>query len=87
MWSNVRKFGSAGVSFVVSTAKLGFAIYFVHGEIGYVSLAYGPSMMPTINPLNDFIVVDVFSSKWLGRQYQKGDVIVSKCPNEDHKSE
>ena len=69
MWTKFGKFGSSAIKFGVSTAKLGFAIYFIQGEIGYISLAYGPSMMPTINPLNDLILVDVFSTNWLGRQY------------------
>mmetsp|Transcript_24199 Transcript_24199/g.22004 ORF Transcript_24199/g.22004 Transcript_24199/m.22004 type:complete len:178 (+) Transcript_24199:43-576(+) len=46
----------------------------------------GPSMLPTINESGDFVLIDRFSYDVLGKEYKKGDVIVSLSPYDRHKS-
>lgn len=42
------------------------------------TICIGPSMIPTINPKGEVALVDVYSYKYDGKVYERGDVVIAR---------
>ena len=58
--------------------RLSSLVYVVMEYVGTITVCTGPSMMPTISPSGDVVIVDKLAPRLHG--VQKGDVIVARCP-------
>jgi hypothetical protein len=68
---------------VVELAAIMSGCVFV-GQFGFnLTACVGPSMEPTFPTAGSVAIVDVFSHRVLGRNYQYGDVIIAKHPHSD----
>ena len=51
-----------------------------------VTFCVGPSMMPTINPAGNLVLIDSFNYRLRGAPYKNGDVVISTCPYDADKT-
>ena len=61
---------------------------FIHTVMDYGftgTFCVGPSMSPTLESTGEFALIDRFSYKVLGREYMKGDVVISTSKSDPNK--
>jgi hypothetical protein len=61
-------------------AQLGIVLHCVSTYVGNMTASSGPSMLPTLNPSGDLLIVDAISPR-LGR-LAVGDVVIAQSPGE-----
>ncbi len=63
----------------------GGTIFFTDNVLGF-TLCVGPSMIPTIDPEGELTLIDRFSYKFMKKDYQKNDIVISLAMDDPKKS-
>ncbi len=90
LYSNYEKFKTTTHDVRIIAMDVAKFMAFYHLAASYVlnfTLCIGPSMMPTLKQDGDIVLIDLMSYKILGKEYAKGDVVVSICPTDPKKRE
>lgn len=74
------------VFFAFDVAKYLALFHVTATNVVNFTFCVGPSMNPTINEEGECVLIDLFSYKILDKEYEVGDVIISVCPTDRHKT-
>jgi signal peptidase I len=64
----------------------GAVVYLTYDNVFFFTTCIGPSMEPTFDKRGELAFVNVISYKYLGAEYQKGDVVISATPENENRS-
>ena len=83
---NFKHYAKNGLRFATEVFQT-FGIMHLGFTYGYsFSYCQGPSMLPTINTTGDIVLIDHFSYHFRGKEFQRGDVIISTSPDDRNKN-